>query len=215
CFLLSACATTQGASQANASNAERGVALLRDGSPEEAIPFLTRAHAEAPDDLDLARALTEAQVRAGRTSAFLAELGSRPSGAVVQYMRGLALFTRAGDAAGPAVEAFRAAAAAAPERAELHHRLGIALLESEQGSAAVEPLRQAVTLEPQTARFRLPLAKAYALAGQRDEAVAELKATLRATPPPSERDVETARKLMDQVADPYAQIPPSVRTKLE
>lgn len=216
-LLLGACATTQGAGTASrgASDAERGITLLREGRAEESLPHLNRAHAQAPDDLDLARALTEAQVRAGRTSNFLAELDRRPSSAVVQYMRGLALFTRAADAAGPAIDAFRAAVAAAPARAELHHRLGVALLESEQISDAREPLKQAVILEPQTARFRLPLAKVLALAGEREAAVTELAALVRASPPPSARDVETARKLMDLVADPYGAIPPSVRGKLD
>lgn len=215
CLLLGACATTQGNAAGGASDAERGIALLRDGQAEASLVHLGRAHAAAPDDLDLARALTEAQVRAGRTSTFLDELSRRPSTPVVQYMRGLALFTRAADAAGPAIDAFRAAAEGAPGRAELHHRLGVALLESEQVSEALEPLKQAVTLEPQTARFRLPLAKALAQAGAREEAIAQLNALVRAEPPPSARDVETARKLMDLVADPYGTLPASVRPKIE
>src|SRR5690606_32922329 len=148
------------------------------------------------DLLDIARAFTEAQVRSGATEAFLQSLASRPPSPVVPYMRGLALFTRPADASGPAIDAFRTAAEGAPERAELHYRLGVALLETEQVEEALPPLQRALELEPTNARFRLPLAKALALTGDREGAVAQLALLVRSEPAPTTADIQVGRQLM-------------------
>src|SRR5690606_21336514 len=167
------------------------------------------------DLLDIARAFTEAQVRSGATEAVLQSLASRPPSPVVHYMRGLALFTRPADASGPAIDAFRAAVEGAPERGELHYRLGVALLETEQTPEALPPLQRAIELEPATARFRLPLAKALALTGDRAGAVAQFAQLVRSERPPTTADVQVAHQLTQIVADPYSGIPASVRTRLD
>lgn len=189
---------------------------LADKHPELAM---TRAQAElarAPKDLELARLLTEAQVEAGHTDAWIAELQRRNAqgeSAVNDYMLGLAYFSRASDAGAPAVAAFERARQLEPQEPEFHYRLGLARLESEQYAAAVEPLRRAAELAPERAAIRLPLAKALHRTGDAQGAVAALAALVRMNPSPAE--VATARTLMDQIADPFAHFPKAVESKLE
>jgi tetratricopeptide (TPR) repeat protein len=189
---------------------------LEQHRPERALPLLEELHAKAPDDLDVARTLTEAHVKAGRTDAWIAELQRRNAQAeraVNHYMLGLAFFSRASDAAGPALASFERALALQPSEPEFHYRLGIAHLESEQYAAALVPLRRAAELAPQRAALRLPLAKALHRTGDSVGAVAALNAVVRAAPTPSE--VKIARALMEQIADPFAGFPKAAEGKLE
>lgn len=194
----------------------RARAYLEENQPEKALALLRELHLQAPDDLDVARSLTEAQVKAGRTDAWIAELQGRLAAgerAVDQYMLGLALFSRARDAGAPAVAAFERAISLSPDTAEYHYRLGVARLESEQYPAAVEPLRRATTLAPERTAWRLPLAKALHRTGDAPGAVEALGAVVRGRPSPAE--VATARALMEQIADPFAGFPRTAEAKLE
>ena len=189
---------------------------LAQRQPARALPLLEAEFARAPDDLELARLLTEAQVKAGHTDAWIVELQRRNTPterAVNDYMLGLAYFSRASDAGAPAVAAFERALALAPQEPEFHYRLGLARLESEQYPAAVGPLRRAAELAPERAGIRLPLAKALLRTGDSPGAVAALAALVRMHPSPAE--VATARVLMDQIADPFAHFPKAVEPKLE
>jgi len=189
---------------------------LAKNQPERALPLLEAEFARAPEDLEVARALTEAQVKAGRTDAWIAELQRRngqAERAVNHYMLGLAYFSRASDAGAPAVEAFERALALKPEEPEFHYRLGLARLESEQYTAALGPLRRAAELAPERAGVLLPLAKALHRTGDTAGAVAALGALVKRGPSPSE--VATARALMDQMADPFARFPKALEPKLE
>ena len=189
---------------------------LNKNQAELALPLLQAETARAPRDLELARLLTEAQVKAGHTDAWIAELQRRNAqgeSAVNDYMLGLAYFSRASDAGAPAVAAFERARQLEPQEPEYHYRLGLARLESEQYAAAVEPLRRAAELAPERAAIRLPLAKALHRTGDAPGAVASLSALVHMSPSPSE--VATARTLMDQIADPFAHFPKAVEPKLE
>ncbi len=189
---------------------------LEKKQPERALPLLEAEYARAPEDLELARMLTEAQVRAGHTDVWIAELQRRNTQAeraVNHYMLGLAYFSRASDAGTPAVAAFERALELKPDEPELHYRLGLARLESEQYAEAVGPLRRAAELAPERAGVRLPLAKALHRTGDAAGAVAALGALVRMSPSPSE--VTTARALMDQIADPFARFPKAAEPKLE
>ncbi|MDY7230649.1 tetratricopeptide repeat protein [Hyalangium rubrum] len=189
---------------------------LEQNQPTKALPLLEELHANAPDDLGVARALTEAQVKAGRADAWIAELQRRNGQnerAVNHYMLGLAYFSRASDAGAPAVAAFERAIALSPQEPEFHYRLGIAHLESEQYTAALAPLRRAAELAPERAGIRLPLAKALHRTGDSAGAVEALNAVVRASPTPGE--VATARALMNQIADPFAAFPKAAEGKLE
>jgi tetratricopeptide (TPR) repeat protein len=191
-------------------------ALLARNQPEQALPLLEAEAVRAPEDLELARVLTEAQVRAGRTDAWIAELerrNARAERAVNHYMLGLAHFSRASGAEAPAVAAFERALALKPQEAEFHYRLGLARLESEQYAAALEPLRRAAELAPERPGIRLPLAKALHRTGDAAGAVAALGVLVKAGPSPAE--VATARALMNQMADPFARFPKTAEAKLE
>nr|WP_239470830.1 tetratricopeptide repeat protein [Archangium violaceum] len=191
-------------------------AYLAKNQPERAVPLLEAELARAPEDLALARALTEAQVKAGHTDAWIAELQRRNAQgerAVNHYMLGLAYFSRASDAGSPAVAAFERALAMKPDEPEFHYRLGLARLESEQYAEAVGPLRRAAELAPERAGIRLPLAKALHHTGDSAGAVKALGALVKREPSPSE--VARARALMDQIADPFARFPKAAEPKLE
>lgn len=196
--------------------ADQARLYLAQNQPARALPLLEELHAQSPDDLAVARALTEAQVKAGRTDAWVAELQRRNAQAeraVNHYMLGLALFSRASDAGTPAVAAFERAIALSPNEPEFHYRLGIAHLESEQYTAALGPLRRAAELAPTRAAVRLPLAKALYRTGDSAGAVAALGTVVRASPTSAE--VATARALMDQIGDPFTGFPKAAEGKLE
>ena len=128
------------------------------------------------------------------------------------YVRGLALFSRARDAQ-PAIEELRAAVALAPLEGELHHRLGVALLESEHDAAALPPLKQAVALEPAHAGWYLPLAKAYHRNGRPQDAVRALRQVVDQAPSP--REVKTARELAALLHHPLEGVPRAAVPRLE
>src|SRR5690606_16736749 len=89
-LLASGCASTPGQAPTATTQAtplDRARNLMDTGRADEAVTILARAHRDAPDDLDVARALTEAQVRSGATEAFLKTLDARPPTPVVHYMR--------------------------------------------------------------------------------------------------------------------------------
>jgi len=195
---------------------EQARVYMEQNQPARAVSLLEELHAKSPDDLDMARTLTEAHVKSGRTDAWIAEIQRRNAQAeraVNHYMLGLAYFSRASDAGAPAVAAFERAIALTPNEAEFHYRLGIALLESEQYAAALGPLRRAAELAPDRAAVRLPLAKSLHRTGDSAGAVAALSAVVRAAPTASE--VTTARALMNQIADPFASFPKAAEGKLE
>src|SRR5262249_46178258 len=103
---------------------------LEEGQPEKAIAVLSELRRRAPDDLGVARGLVEAYVRADRTGELIAELsGGKSPSAVTHYMLGLAHLSRSADADGPGIAELRAAIALAPDQAELHHALALALLQ--------------------------------------------------------------------------------------
>lgn len=181
----------------------------------DALPLLEQLHREKPADLEIARQLTEAQVRTERAEAFIARLESSDEGrppAVTHYMLGLARF--AGPAqADRAIAEFQQAVTLAPNEPEFQYRLGIALLESENYAASVPPLKKAQSLSPGRHEILLPLAKALHRSGDRDGAVAALRQLVDASP--TEEEVQTARAIMDAIADPFVKVPRSERPKLE
>ncbi|HEX4621651.1 MAG TPA: tetratricopeptide repeat protein [Myxococcaceae bacterium] len=208
---LAAC-THESASGLSAK--ERAVVSLQKGRPEAALDDLAAARREAPEDLDLARLEVEANAKLGRLDALISRLDAqkaRPS-AVTWYMLGLAQFARAADAE-PAASAFHQALQLAPQSAEIHYRLGVALLESEHYEQALPPLEKARELAPEREGIALPLAKALYRTGRRGEAVEALRKLVSQNPTP--REIETARALMDAIADPFVGIPQAARAKID
>lgn len=208
-LLLPGCVTSR-TTGGRAPTRRQQAQLLLEKEPAQAIPLVERLAAESPADLDVARLRAEAWVRAGRADELIA---STPGGsAVAHYTRGLALFSRARDAR-PALEEFRAAVALAPQEAELHHRLGVALLESEQDAEALAPLERAVALFPAHTGWFLPLAKAYHRNGRPRDAVKALRLVVEQAPSP--REVKTARELSALIHHPLQGVPRSAVPRLE
>ena len=76
----------------------------------------------------------------------------------------------------------RAALAASPQDAGLHHALGLALTRLKQREEALEELRRAAELDPERARYAYVYAVGLHSAGDVDAAVAILTASLARHP---------------------------------
>ncbi|HVE84018.1 MAG TPA: tetratricopeptide repeat protein [Myxococcales bacterium] len=194
---------------------EEAHALLQANQPERATALLSRLHAQDPDDLDVARWLVEAHVKAGTADQLLPELlAAWPAHEEVRhYMLGLLAFGRSAGEAPRAVTELQQAAAAAPGRAELHYRLGLVLLETEAYPPAAAELRKVRELQPDHRPVLLPLCQALARTGDRAGAVEALRLLVKAGPTPAE--VKTARALMTEISDPFAGIPKAAQGKLD
>jgi predicted CXXCH cytochrome family protein len=76
----------------------------------------------------------------------------------------------------------RAAIAASPQDAGLHHALGLALTRLKQREESLNELRRAAELDPERARYAYVYAVALHSAGRGDDAIAVLKASLARHP---------------------------------
>lgn len=207
---LAACVTSTGGDVL--SPREKALVALQKGNAAEAVKLLDALRADAPDDLDLARAWAEAHVKAGTAAQALASLEKNDS-ATGWYTRGLLLFANPREAGAAAVEAFRKAIAKAPNEGELHYRLGVALLESEQYEAAHESLTAAVARKPEKTAWQLPLARAHHRLGRTKDAIGSIRAVV--TSDCTAQEASTAKALMDEIADPFAGFPKAARPKLD
>lgn len=210
CGLVACQHTPKAAAESPRARAE---ALLEAGKSDEAIGVLQRLHEDAPEDLDLARLLAEANVRAGRVTPFLEALSRQPPSPSRHYMRALVLFSQSADATPEAISAIDAALELTPRQAELHYRKGLMLLEAERFEAALAPLDRAHALAPERVSWLLPLAKARARNGDLPGAVEALRKLVAARPTPAQ--VETARGLMDELSNPYRAVPRAAEGRLE
>lgn len=215
---LAACTTTTQPAVRLGPHAQAR-SYLEGNAPARAIPLLEALHQEQPDNLEIARTLTEAHVKHDGGTRLLARLtsGSRASPAKLSatelYMLGLTYFAQPGGAKAQAVEAFQKAIALSPDEPELHYRLGLVLLESEDYQGALPSLAKAFALSPARASYALPLAKAQHRTGHPREAVKSLQLALEAELRPA--DLRLARALMDEIADPLGKVPSALRPKLE
>lgn len=210
---LFGCAHT--GAQGNLTELDQAKLELDQGHAAAALPKLERAHEASPDDLDVARLLVEAYVKSGRGPELRKRLPDDRAApeAVRLYMLGLVDFADPASAGTQAIADFQRAVQLAPTLPELHYRLGLALLESEKYDLALPELARAAELAPQKTAYQLPLAKAYARTGHRDEAVAALRKVVMGKPTP--QDVKVARALMGGLADPFAGFPDAARGRLE
>lgn len=191
----------------------RAEQLIASGESAKAIPLLQQLHTAAPEDLEVARVLAEAQVKAGRTAPFLESLAPLPPTASRHFMRALVLFAQAADATSQAQEQIDAAIALAPRQAELHFRKGLMLLESEKFEASLAPLTRAHQLAPERTGYLLPLAKARARNADSKGAVDAIRLLIGSQPTPAQ--VETARALMNELSDPYTRVPRAAEARME
>jgi tetratricopeptide (TPR) repeat protein len=207
---LPACVTSSGGDVL--SPREQALVALQKGNAGEAVKLLDKLRADTPTDLDLARAWAEAHVKAGSGAQALAA-AEKDDSAVGWYTRGLILFANPKEAAGAAVDAFRKAVAKAPQEGELHYRLGVALVESEQYEGAHESLTAATARRPEKTAWRLPLARAQHRLGRTKDAIASIRAVV--TSDCTAQEAATAKALMDEIADPFAGFPKAARPKLD
>ena len=92
---------------------------------------------------------------------------------------------------------YRRLVEAAPEAADPWHELGIVQLQAERFEAAVECLRQAVTLDPNHPAYPINLATAYRMLKRPDEAIAMFERALKLGPPTAELFNNLALSLKD------------------
>jgi predicted O-linked N-acetylglucosamine transferase (SPINDLY family) len=85
-----------------------------------------------------------------------------------------------------AEQIYRRLIEAVPQAADPWHELGIAQLQANRPGAAVEYLRQAVTLEPATAAYHVNLAAAYRMLKRPGDAIASFQRALKLAPPTAE-----------------------------
>src|SRR5262249_57836967 len=119
--------------------------------------------------------------------------------AEVEYLAALRLSPQYGPAAinfadlyrqlgrdGDGETALRATIAASPQDAGLHHALGLALTRLKRREESLSELRRAAELDPDRTRYAYVYAVGLHSAGQVDDAMAVLKASL--APHPADRD---------------------------
>ena len=160
-----------------------GAVLLQKGDADGAVRHLTAASNEAPD-------LVEARLWLGR--ALLAH-GEAP-GAIVQLKKAVELSRTADNllALGGAYErarslpealdAYRAAAEAAPRSYEPQERIAILLAQNGRCDEALTAFQRAIELEPKLSRLRMGLAECTARLGKHEEAVKLYQAILKSDP---------------------------------
>ena len=157
-----------------------GYALLAQGSAEEAISHLERAHAEG--------ALGIAQLKTGRFSDAVknleAALRKRPNDPDLLYYLG-----RASGLLSKSV--FDTLESAYPESASAHQALGDSYAALRQVPQAEKEYREALRLRPDTPGIHLALGQLYATASQWPQAQTEFAAEAKLQP----QDAETAYRL--------------------
>lgn len=203
------CVTT---SAAKLSPREQALVDLQKGDGKAALPVLTQLARQSPRDLELARLVAEAHVKAGDTQDFLQALEQQDT-AVSHYQQGLVRFSRTAEASSTALAHFRRAMELDPSQPEYQYRLGLGLLESEQFADARRELEAAVAAAPDRSSWYLPLAKARFRTGDTRGAIDGVRTAITGNPTPNE--VKLARALMEQIADPFSHFPRAARPRLE
>jgi len=159
--------------------------------PASARAALERAFGEAEQSFALSASRPETHVE---QSAFLLARGKLAEAAaslqtalrlqpclVEAYLNLADLERQRGDEPG-AQRALRAALTCNPQNAAAHHALGLWLVRAHRSNEALVSLKKAVELSPTDPRFSFVLAVAIAGAGDREQAIRLLEATLKNRP---------------------------------
>ncbi len=179
--LADACAIGEqalnGGGDAAALHAMLGMLRSRSGDLEAAIRHLTAAHKERPRDVVIANNLASALAQLGRNREAL-EVASdelAQTDPSLQLLRVRGFLAQSLEEFETAAEAYERVVAAAPEDWESWNNLGNARRGLESHEGAVEALRHAVELNPQSPPVRLNYATALEYAGNVDEAEREYR----------------------------------------
>ena len=162
-----------------------GQALLDAGRPHDAAPLLFDAIEIDGPQPALRLALGEALIRAGRAAEAVRQLsGIEESvpGTSVESALDLGTLALEQRALPEAVRWLRIALQRAPDRAEAHEKLGVAIFLSGDAAAARPYLEHACHLDPGSASAHLNLAAVYAELGRYPEARSQALEALRLDP---------------------------------
>ena len=191
---------------ADETNLNMGTALVSLGRPAEALPWLQRAAAAAPDYAAPHFNLGVAFERAGDRQKSLEEFAAavRLAPADFEARSALALALQAsGDLAG-AVAAFRDAARLQPENARAEFNLAVALHAGGQPNEAIAHYEAAVRLKPNYAEAHSNLAPLMQASGDLAGAVGHMQAARRLQPASAAIEFNLAELLNDAGRDAEA-----------
>ncbi len=184
-----------GAQQVSLAADEYGKALDLDPTNLEALRGYVQS-CRAAGRLDEAKARFQHAVEKAPGDAYAHEgLG------LVDYARG-----QSGESA---KKQLGAAARLAPKIADFHYRLGVLLVDQDDWENAKAELEQAVGLDANQPRYRLPFAVALARSGEEEAAIAQLTTVLSLNPTPAE--VAMAAKTARMLTDPFRGFPHAAR----
>lgn len=150
-----------------------GEALLGSGRAQEAVAHLDAAYDSGLDRAVAGPLLVRALVLAGDPDAAVNRMSTMPASTAADSADVALDFGTLALERGAMAEAFRwlqAAVERAPDRAEGHEKLGLAIFLQGDPAAAVAHLRHAIDLEPGRASAHLNLAAVYAQLGRFTEA---------------------------------------------
>lgn len=212
---LSACATT------GAQKSERSYSKAEGLREKQKLSAAAKAYADAwradQSNLDALRGMVELHHLLGKGKSLELQLRDlvrrEPTNPFGHEGLGLLLFAKGAGYGEEAIKHLKLAAELAPSVADLHYRLGVALVQSDRYEAALGPLGKAVELDEKTVKYRLPLAAALSATGAEAEAMKQLSAifTLRPTNAEIVAGERTARALLD----PFRGFPESARKDFE
>jgi tetratricopeptide (TPR) repeat protein len=175
-----------------------GLALARQGRPQEALASLEEAIRLAPADVAGHLALGDALRRLGRTDeavgALREALRLRPEDARVLNALG-ALLGETG-AAEEAVATFTRALAVSPTRAEVHANQAAALRQLGKPKEAARALRRAIRIDPKAADLHRDHGLALAEAGEHEASFEALRRAVRIRPEDASLHADLADALL-------------------
>jgi tetratricopeptide (TPR) repeat protein len=165
-----------------------GEALLRTGRPREAVGHLEAAYNSGYALNVAALLLVHALVRSGRVDDAVRRLSGLPTSVATGTAAAAEVALEFGSlalergATGEAIRWLQVAVERAPDRAEAHEKLGLAIFLHGDPRTAVAHLEQACSLDPASASAHLNLAVLYAELGRFSEARAQATEALRLDP---------------------------------
>lgn len=176
--------------EADAENADAlhllGLTERQAGRTDQAVALITRAVQRAPAmveaRLNLANVLTQRGHRDRALAMWRSVLVLDPANAAAWHALGAASAGHGGAGRAGAIRALRHAARLAPDRAEIHHDLGVLLRQDDRNEEAIACQRQALSLQPGMLSAWMSLGNALLEQGEVREAEAVLKRAIALSP---------------------------------
>jgi len=210
CCLLRETGQAEAPHQRSPSDEELGIALMRQGKPEEAVARLRKALAKTPNHPVAHNNLGIALLMLGRTqeaaACYRTALAIAPDHFDSHCNLGNALLLEG--RADEAVACYRRAIAIAPDKAAAHYNLGGALINQGKPDEAVACYRRALAIDPKYVEAYTNLGNTLVIQNKLDEAVACYERALALRPDFAEahNDLgDTLKQLgkMDEAAESF------------